>query len=341
MLEIGLDPLGAVGQKLHEGCCLLQQPIARAAALGVAQMSLEVPVEVFIGVALRRVGREVEHLNLVRMGLHPGAYVLGMVRAQVVEYQEHLAPFAVLHEPLHETEGRLGGRCPFEELKAHQALAADGRNHRQTKALARGCEHRRMSRRGVTPHPVTILRHRCLIGPVDDGVLLLSLLRNQGVDLLHPALYVPGLLLQRPAGGTLRRVAPALQVLAHRADRHLDVEISLDETAHRAAVPQGKRQAPCRGRLACQDRAKHPFLRQRQGAPRQVGATGLPGHQARFPLSRVTLRPAKDSGGVQAHDLRDFSPRQAQLLAQPHRLAAQRLECISGYLSSVDLVHDK
>lgn len=198
MLEIGLDPLWAIDQELHEGSGLLQQRLARATAVGTAQIRLEVPVEVFIGIALRRVGRQVEHLNLVRMGLHPGAHVLGMVRAQVVEHQEHLVPLAVLHEPLHETEGRLGGRCPFEELKAHQAFAADGRNHRQAKALARGRQHRRMSRWGVTPHPVTVLHDRRLIGPVDGAVRLLGLLRNQGVDLPHPALHVPGLLLQRP-----------------------------------------------------------------------------------------------------------------------------------------------
>lgn len=56
MLEIGFLPLRAVDQELHEGCCLLQQPSWRSAAIGAVQLRLEVLVEVFIRVALRRVG---------------------------------------------------------------------------------------------------------------------------------------------------------------------------------------------------------------------------------------------------------------------------------------------
>ncbi len=122
MLEIGFHPLRAVDQELHEGGRLLQQPSWCSAAIGAAQLRLEVPVEVFIRVALRRVGRQVEHLDLVLMRLHPGGYVLRMMRPEVVEYQEHLVSFVVLHEPLHEANGRLGGRRAFEELEPHQAL---------------------------------------------------------------------------------------------------------------------------------------------------------------------------------------------------------------------------
>ncbi len=127
MLEIGLHSLRAVDQELHEGGGLLQQPVACPAALSAAQLRLEVPVEVLVRVALRRVGRQVEHLDLLLMLLHPGSDLLRMVRPQVVEYQEHLVPFVVLHEPLHEANGRLGGGRAFEELEPHQALAAAGR----------------------------------------------------------------------------------------------------------------------------------------------------------------------------------------------------------------------
>ncbi len=101
------------------------------------------------------------------------------------------------------------------------------------------------------------------------------------------------------------------------------------------------RQAPCRGRLHAQDRAQHPFLCQRQGTVRQAGATGLPGNQTRFTLSCVALRPVEDGGGVQAYDSGDLAPGKAQLLAQTHGLTAQAPKCISGNLSSVDLVHDQ
>ena len=339
MLEIGLHPLRAVDQKLHEGCSLLQQCSWCSAAIGAAQLRLEVPVEVFIRVALWRVGRQVEHLDLVLMRLHPGDHFFGMVCSEVVEYQEDFVAFAALYESLHEAEGRLGSRCAFEELEPHQSLAADGRDHRQAKALTGGRRHRRVSRWGITPHPVTVLCHRRLIGLVDDAAFLLGFLlgflRDQGIDLLHPALHVPGLLLQSLTGGALRRVAPDLEVLTHRADRHIDAKLHLDQVVDGPSVPQSKRQGSCRGRLRGQDRAQHPFLGQRQGTARQVGTTGFARNQTNIAFSGI----AEHGVGVQAYDPGDLAPRQSQVLAQAHGLAAQGLECIVGTLSSVDLVH--
>jgi hypothetical protein len=275
MLEIGLHSLRAVDQELHEVCGLLQQSVEHPAAVGAAHLRLEVPVELFIRVALQRVGRQVEHLDLLLMFLRTGSHLLGIVRTEIVKHQEHFVPFAVLHEPLHEADCCLGSRSACEELKPHQGLAADGRDHRQSKVLARSCQHRRISRRGITSDPMPLLRHRLLVGPVDDAVILLGFQRNQGVDHLHPALHVPGLLLQRLASGTLRYVAPALQVFAHRAAGQVNAKLCLDEIAHGATIPQGKQQAPCRWRLRGQDRSQHPFQRQRQGAARQVGAIGF------------------------------------------------------------------
>lgn len=57
MFKIGSHPIQAIDQELHEGCGLLQQSVARPAAVGAAQLRLEVPVEVFMRVALRRVRR--------------------------------------------------------------------------------------------------------------------------------------------------------------------------------------------------------------------------------------------------------------------------------------------
>ncbi len=122
MLEIGFHPLRAIDQELHEGRSLLQQCARCCAAISAAQLRLEVPVEVLVRVALWRVGRQIKHLDLVLMRLHPGGYVLGMVRPEVVEHQEDFVPFVVLHEPLHEAQGRLGGRGTFEELEPTKPL---------------------------------------------------------------------------------------------------------------------------------------------------------------------------------------------------------------------------
>jgi len=340
MVEIGFHALWAAEQELHEGCGLVKKTVACTASISAAQVRLKVLVEVPVRVALRRVGRQVEHLYLVRMRLHPGGHLLGMVRPEIVENEEDLVPFAVPYEPLHEAKGRLCRRGTIQKFESHQALAADGRDHGQTKALAGGCQHRRVSRWRIASYPMTILRHCGLVGPVNGAVFLLGLLRDQGVNPLHPVLHVPGLLLQGLTGGALRCVTPALQVLAYSADRHVDAKLDLDQVVHGPSVPQGKRQSSCRGRLRGQDRAQHPFLWPRQGAARQVGAPWFPENQTCLALLRIALRPAEHSGGVQAHHPGDLAPGQHQFLAQAYGLTAQGLEHIPGKLSSIDLFHD-
>ena len=67
-------------------------------------------------------------------------------------------------------------------------------------------------------------------------------------------------------------------------------------------------------RAGGQDRAQHPFLRQRQGSAQQEGSTGFRGNQACLALSRVALRPAEHGGSVQSHDPVDLALGQAQQL---------------------------
>ena len=69
-----------------------------------------------------------------------------MVRPEIAEHEEEFMPLVVLHESLHEAQGRLGSRCAFEEIEPHQTVAADDRDHCQTKALAFRRQQRRMSR---------------------------------------------------------------------------------------------------------------------------------------------------------------------------------------------------
>ena len=71
------------------------------------------------------------------MCLRPCSHLLGIIRPEVANHQEHLVPFAVLHESLHEADGRLDSRCAFEKIEPRQSLAADGRDHRLAKELAR------------------------------------------------------------------------------------------------------------------------------------------------------------------------------------------------------------
>lgn len=168
MIEIRFHPLRHHCQKLHEGSGLRAQAAGRATAVGTAQLGLEIAVKVLIGVELRGVGWQVEQLNLGRVRLRPGRHVLGMVRPEVVHNQKHFVPRTVGHQLLHEAQCALLVGRTFQKLKAHQPLVAHRRDHRQPKAFAAGHQLRCLAHRGVTAHPVPVLHHCGLVGPVND-----------------------------------------------------------------------------------------------------------------------------------------------------------------------------
>lgn len=339
MLKIGNYPFQAVAKELYEGCGLLQQAIWCSAAIDAAQLRFQDPVEVRIRVALQCVCRQVEHLDLVLPRLHSGDQFYGMVCPEVVANEKDLVTFAILHESLHEAESRHGRSGTLKDLETNHDHATDARDNSQAKAIASGRQHRRVACRGIASNTLNRLRHRHLVSQIEDPIFLLALACNQAVNLLHPVLYIPGLLLEGAGGEALRRVSPVHRVLARRVDRHFDAKLNLNAAMHDPSIPQCKRQASCRERLRSQDRSKHLFLRQRQGATRQVGESLFNGNHACITFSREILRPAIHAGGVQAHDSGDLAPGQTQLLALAHGLAAQGLKCIRGKISGVDLVH--
>lgn len=297
MLEIRHYSLWTFDHKLDVGCSFLQQFFVCAAESGTTQLRLEVQCEVCIGVILRRVGRRVEHPNIMHMRLSPASQILGMMNPQVADHQEYLVSFTVLYWKWRVSDGWLRACCPFEKFKADQTLVAHGRDHRQAKSVTRGHQHRRITRCGIKSYQVTILRHRCLIDPVEDAVLQLDLACYQGLDHLQPKMHVTGICLQGLTGGTLLP-ALALQVFSHRVNRLVAAKLNLDQIVYSTSFVQNKRQAPCRGRLRGHKRAQLPFLQQCQDSARQVGAPCFAKHQADFALSCVAMSPTEDCGGV-------------------------------------------
>lgn len=246
ILEIRPDPLGAPYEELHERGCLFQKAVGRGAAVGAAQLRLEVPVKVIVLVGLWRVQRQVEDLCFGLVVICQEADLLGVVGPEVVQDQEHHLPLAVMDQPLHEPERCLGVGSAFQELEPNQPLAADGRHHRQAEVRAAGGQHRGVSLRRVAAHTMTVLGNGGLVRPVDVAAVLLGLLGDRRVDLEHPAVHVQGVLLQGLSAWALRRQAPALEVLAS-----VRIGISMpnsawlkSRTARRLQSANGKPRAP-------------------------------------------------------------------------------------------------
>lgn len=101
MIEISHNPYLCFAEECHEPVRLLLQRIFAGCAIRGSQFGFEVPVQVFVGIDLRRVRREIENLNLIFALSQPGRYKLRVMHFQVIEDQEDF--LAAVGE---------GGRCP-------------------------------------------------------------------------------------------------------------------------------------------------------------------------------------------------------------------------------------
>jgi hypothetical protein len=99
----------------------VEQPLFAVSAVGKAQPGLEVPVQVFVGIDLGRVRREIEDFDLILALGQPGSDEFGMMHFQVVEDQEDFLA-AVGNQPLHEADQQVGVHGFFDELEARQLL---------------------------------------------------------------------------------------------------------------------------------------------------------------------------------------------------------------------------
>ena len=127
VLEIRLHKLARGTQPVHELLGELAQHRIILDRSRLAQMRLQIPVDPFIRVLLRRIRRQEEQLDasLVEWLLQPCTDHLGMMHPQVVHDQEHLAlGHHVMHQGLHEVDepGRIDR--PRVQREAHLPLIA-------------------------------------------------------------------------------------------------------------------------------------------------------------------------------------------------------------------------
>src|SRR5690606_20941754 len=151
-----------------------------------------------------------------------------------------------------------------------------------------------------------------LVAPLDRGPLRLRTGLDRRELLFKPSAYCVRVLLVCPLQWLLRRVAPALEVVAHRAHRKLALIAALDHLPYCLPGPQRVRQLQLVGRFVGYDFLRVPLLLFGQGAALAFGSPRLLcryGFQALgliepFDLAHSALRHAAEfSGGILGHAL--------------------------------------
>lgn len=115
MIEVSHHPFRCFAEEFHESGRFLQQRFFAGGTLRGTQPGFEVPVQVFVGIDLRRVRREIEDLNLIHPLRQPCGDPLGVMDFQVIENQKDFLA-AVGDQPFHETNEQVGVHGFFNEL---------------------------------------------------------------------------------------------------------------------------------------------------------------------------------------------------------------------------------
>ena len=219
---------------------LLELTLAPVGRLG-RDGRLEVGIEQFVGVELRAVTGQVEHLDVLAVVLEPGLHQTGVMHFQVVQHQEYLGTLVllgILNQPLHEVDQDAGGHGALEDLEAHRAPVGDAGDDRQSLAALVDTNLGRLSDGRVTAPAHVVAAQAGLVGPVDLGPFGLGAALNLWVLLVKPAAHGRRLLFVGALNRFLRREAPAAKVQAHALQRQANAKALRDQQRHRLAAPQ-------------------------------------------------------------------------------------------------------
>lgn len=104
--------------------CLHRLAIARSR---LSHHALDVAVEQLIGIQIRRIARQKEQLNALRMLAQPSLHSLCAMRWMAIDDQKYFAP-RVLDQPLAELDELIGTKASFEYHEAHLPLVGQRRD---------------------------------------------------------------------------------------------------------------------------------------------------------------------------------------------------------------------
>src|SRR5690554_5904427 len=205
------------------------------------QHTLQVAVEVLVRIQLRGVGRKEEYFQIAfdRLALQPALYDFGVVYPQVIQDQKDLAGRR-FDQCTQKFLQNFGGHGRLVQHEAHSALVGDRRNHVERYTLGGQWLDRGLSLRGIAATVLGIVFDTRLVTPENLGILCFGTGLNLRVFFLQPGFNARRVLFPRFLQWLLRREAPALEVIAHRADRDINAPELLDQLGNRAPCPQRK-----------------------------------------------------------------------------------------------------
>lgn len=266
--------------------------------------TLQITVDILVGIELRRVRWQVEHLDLVAVACEPCAHLAGVMHPQVVEDKKLLA-VAILDETLHESDQPIGVHAPVIDHEPHQTLVADRRDHLSPHPLGRDA-----GRRGEPPAKKGAVAGQAgLVSPVDDRTLGFRPRLDVRIRLIQPLTNHAGILFQRPLERPLRRQAPARHVAADARQRQLDAELALDQLRDHAPGPQHERKLHLLRRLVRDPAMQLLLLVRRQFALLAFAPTALALMQRLRAARAIAAVPLTDGRRRHATDLRDLHAR--------------------------------
>lgn len=149
---------------------------------------LDVAVEIFVGIQLRRVGGNEEQLDLIFVRLGPGLHFLPMMDAEIIRDQIHPLLATLNKPPKKQNLFKLCHPCRVGH-ESHLALVGHRRDVIEFHSSRILPNHRRGAFLRVAPTAVDLVGHFSLVGPEDGRLFLLSPLLDLRILLLAPPLH--------------------------------------------------------------------------------------------------------------------------------------------------------
>ena len=337
MAEIRPHPIRHRGNTLHARARLLEKRCGGLGNRTGTYRRLQIPVQVLVGVELRRVRRQVKQFDLLDVFRHPLADTVRTVYAQVVDNQENLA-LGVLDQILQEDDEAVRINGALEEREAHQALVGDRRDHRR-RAMTAGRQSKLwlQPRHRIASHPVRVLANGGFVTPVNLGILSLGARDDLRVLVLEPRLEPGRILLERTLDRPLRREAPAPKVLADGADGHVDAEQLLDGNHDRTTIPQRELKLKLGGIRADDLQTQLLLLNQGRCSSRAMAPTTFPALDDGIEVVGLGApRPFQNGTDMNPTHFSDVRPYVA-LLAQHKCLATDVFQGFGREFAGIDL----
>ena len=337
MFEESLDGLGFLLKRSQMRNRLPLQLGSCSNRFSAVHAGFEVVVQVFIRIEFRTVGGKIEYLDPIFVLFQPLPDRVTVVHFKIIQDQEDLAVH-VLDQPCEELLHDRRVHSLAEQHEPHLTLV--GNRGDQTDILPSGTDPHEgcLAPWSIAAAILVAVAQTGFIAPMDLRLFPLGSLGNDRVLLLKPLLDRFGVLLIGPSKRLLRSEPPALQVLAHRADRHSNPPLLLDDLLNTESSPQseGKFQLI---RCLIPDQDAHLFLLLlTQGSAHSQPAAPLLNHHPFLAALLVSPAPLADRGVVDADDLGDLLVL-STALPKANGLVAQLLLDFWTEFACVNLFH--